>query len=460
MKRSFSAALWALILPALSIFAIPAFSQEGSTLSPLNAATPKLDVDEYRRLDYRIEPTTDGVTAAWIEVWDRPKLLSRISVPIRGHGQVQWRDGVERTPERLYVALRDPDAPMGCVDNCNYSAAEWAALRRDTSRADLMVGKSPEGEWEPPKLDSAFFRVLVGNGDRSFILRGRYFTTDTQVRLVEEDPGTGIWHWGDRCQSEFIHPWEIRVTVSGRSLTFGHRLAFRLEDNVDEASAGDVDLSQPIATLTVACSDSPVLDSVEPAKLSADAADKGDVPVKLRGRGFDSHSTLMREWWPVDYTGREPVAQSSQELQVMVGWPELRAAITDGQELRLFVKDSSDPCRLSESKAIEVLPTDTLRAYPAGKILTALPYPVPLMDAYSAEVMELQIIGEHFRANDTAVAYTDDYHSETKLSTQFVSSGELRAELPRELWRTHRLSYRFVISTRAGDRAVEIVEPD
>jgi hypothetical protein len=83
------------------------------------------------------------------------------------------------------------------------------------------------------------------------------------------------------------------------------------------------------------------------------------------------------------------------------------------------------------------------------------------MDAYSPQLMELQIIGENFRPNVTAVAYTDhDQSTETKLNTRFVSAQELRADLPRELWRTHRLSYRFVISTQAGDKAVEVVEGD
>ncbi len=294
MQRLFSVALWAFVLLAVSFCALPAMSQ---------AATPKLDVDDSRNLDYRIEPTTDGVSAAWIEVWDRPKLLSRVSVPVNSHGQVRWREGVEHTPERLYVALKDPDAPSNCVDNCNYSAAEWAALRRDATRADLMVGIGPKGEWEMPVLDSAVFRVPVGNGDHSFVLHGRYFTTSSRIRLNEEEPGTGIWQRGDYCQTEFIHPWELRVTVPGGNFTLGHRIAFALEETVGEASAGTVYLSQENAghnaTINVACLDSPVLDSVEPATLPADASipmpwvgEKG-VPVTLHGRGFSPSSTVI-----------------------------------------------------------------------------------------------------------------------------------------------------------------------
>ena len=468
MQRLFLVALCVFVLLALSFCALPAISQ---------AATPKLDVDDYRNLDYRIEPTTDGVSAAWIEVWDRPKLLSRISLPIKSHGQVRWREGVEHTPEQLYVALNDPDAPLHCVDNCNYSAAEWAALRRDATSADLMVGIGPEGEWEMPVLDAAVFRVPVGNGDHSFVLRGRYLTSSTRIRLIEEEPGTGIWRWGDYCQTEILHPWELHVTVPGRNLTFGHRLAFAVEESVGEASAETVYRSQAAhnAIINVACLDSPVLDSVEPATLPADASEpkpeageKG-VPVTLRGRGFGPSSTViidegsLGEWSPKNLefvSGLELL--SSQEMQIKVGSYDLWRAINDGQELRLSIGDSSHPCRLSESKTIQVLPSGTIRPDPVpGTILTVLPYPVPLMDAYSPELIELQIIGENFRPNVTAVAYADDIQSTpTKLNTRFVSSQELRADLPRELWRTHRLSYRFVISTHAGDKAVEVIEGD
>jgi hypothetical protein len=377
------------------------------------------------------------------------------------------------------VALNDPDAPLHCVDNCNYSAAEWAALLRDATRADLMVGIGPEGEWEMPVLDSAVFRVPVGNGDHSFVLRGSYFRTSTRIRLIEEEPGTGIWHWGDYCQTEFLHPWELRVTVPGRNLTLGHRLAFALEETVGEASAGTVYLSQENvrhnATINVACLDSPVLNSVEPATLPADASEpqpevgeKG-VPVTLRGRGFGPFSTVIigegllgERLLKNSEFGRAPKLLSPEEIQIMVDSYDLRWALNDGQELHVRVGDSSHPCRLSESKTIQVLPSGTIRPDPVpGTILTALPYPVPLMDAYSPQLMELQIIGENFRPNVTAVAYTDhDQSTETKLNTRFVSAQELRADLPRELWRTHRLSYRFVISTQAGDKAVEVVEGD
>jgi hypothetical protein len=114
MQRFFFGVVRALALLGLLTPTTQAFSQEGSILP---SPTPRLEVDDYRHLDYRIEPSIIGVNAAWIEVWDRPQLLSRINVPIKSRGRVEWRGGVDRAPDQLYVALIDPDAPLGCIDN-------------------------------------------------------------------------------------------------------------------------------------------------------------------------------------------------------------------------------------------------------------------------------------------------------------------------------------------------------
>jgi hypothetical protein len=72
---------------------------------------------------------------------------------------------------------------------------------------------------------------------------------------------------------------------------------------------------------------------------------------------------------------------------------------------------------------------------------------------------EITIIGRNFRSNDSIVASADEAEK-TKLPTQFVSSTELRVSLPRQLWREHRVSYRFVIVTSQGERATELYEDE
>jgi hypothetical protein len=72
---------------------------------------------------------------------------------------------------------------------------------------------------------------------------------------------------------------------------------------------------------------------------------------------------------------------------------------------------------------------------------------------------DVAVIGKNFRPNDFIVASIDE-GEKTKLPTQFVSSTELRVSLPRQIWREHRVSYRFVIVTAQGERATELYEDE
>jgi hypothetical protein len=72
---------------------------------------------------------------------------------------------------------------------------------------------------------------------------------------------------------------------------------------------------------------------------------------------------------------------------------------------------------------------------------------------------EVTVIGSNFRPNDSFIVSADQ-GEKTKLPTQFVSPTELRVSLPRQLWREHRVSYRFVIVTAEGERACELYEDE
>jgi hypothetical protein len=81
------------------------------------------------------------------------------------------------------------------------------------------------------------------------------------------------------------------------------------------------------------------------------------------------------------------------------------------------------------------------------------------MSAGGALAEEVTVIGTNFRPNDLIVASADQ-GEKTTLSTQFISSTELRVSLPRQIWREHRVSYRFVIVTPQGERATELYEDE
>ena len=63
---------------------------------------------------------TEGVRSAWIEVWDRPKRLSRQAVPVQREGEARCIgcEDAEQTPEELYISIFDPEVVSICIDYC------------------------------------------------------------------------------------------------------------------------------------------------------------------------------------------------------------------------------------------------------------------------------------------------------------------------------------------------------
>ena len=81
------------------------------------------------------------------------------------------------------------------------------------------------------------------------------------------------------------------------------------------------------------------------------------------------------------------------------------------------------------------------------------------MSAGGVAAEEVAVIGTNFRPNDSIVARADQ-GEKIKLATQFISPTELHVSLPRQIWREHRISYRFVIVTSQGERAMELYEDE
>jgi hypothetical protein len=95
-----------------------------------------------------------------------------------------------------------------------------------------------------------------------------------------------------------------------------------------------------------------------------------------------------------------------------------------------------------------------------GDILVTEPYPIPLIRQDAPKEMEFIVRGKNFRPNVTVVAGNDGSGVSTNLKTLFVSPEELHAWLPQAMWRVHRLSFRFVVRMKEGERAVEIQAPE
>ena len=111
--------------------------------------------------------------------------------------------------------------------------------------------------------------------------------------------------------------------------------------------------------------------------------------------------------------------------------------------------------QFSAPAELRVLPSAKFkrRSLPAA-IRALTPYPVPMMDFRSPQFLILEVSGDNFRPNDV-VAFDNKLSGWTRLKTQYISPHRLRAWLPRDSWRKHRLSFRLIVQTSAGLCAAE-----
>jgi hypothetical protein len=80
------------------------------------------------------------------------------------------------------------------------------------------------------------------------------------------------------------------------------------------------------------------------------------------------------------------------------------------------------------------------------------------MDSRSDASVLLTVHGENFAPGESVLA--DNGEKEVKLKTLYVSPQELRAWLPRDLWRDHRLRFRLVVRTAMGRCIADVLEDD
>ncbi len=468
-------------LPALALAQKPSNSQRGS----LNGPHPVIEIENpkppsqkpHRKKDpagptvqlrYRIVPNTSGVTSARIEIWDRPDLLAKLPVKVAKTGEATWADTSAPTPSRLDFTLIDPDAPRSCGLTCDDADTE--------SQSVAVAGDVP------PSFTSDPVRVRAGAETMSVDLDGRFFTPSTKVLLAEPTPKKDVWKAWEFVATDYVDTNKIHVTIPWSYLASSHKLVlwpFNL-DEVEEAQGNGLPLNgteqkTPVGggaqkIIYVASGASPVLTRLDPAQLSADASDRAEAKVVLHGGGFTSASVVL--------VGRDPFEEnvsrnprlvispkylSPEALEIYIPTSQLRfsnLAYSEPGPIRIWVRNAGNGFQISESRDIQILPTAKLPPPPPrGIILAISPSPLTLMTANGPPGEEVTVVGSNFRPNDSIIGSADQ-GEKTKLPTQFISSTELRVSLPRELWREHRISYRFVIVTAQGERASELYEDE
>jgi hypothetical protein len=480
------AMLFLLLLPAFALAQESADSRRRAHTGP----APQIEIESPRpakhkshkkdpvgpagetvQIKYRISPTTTGVTSARIEVWDRPDLLVKIPVRVAKSGEVTWIDTSAPTPTRLDFTLINPAAPRSCLDACTGANAppEGSAI-------------TVAGEDVPPSFRADPIRVRAGSETMTVDLDGSFFTASTRVLLAEPTSTKEIWKAWEFLAVEFIDATKLRITVPWTYLASARELVlwpFNL-DEVESAQGNGLPLNgteqkTPLGGGTreivyVASPTSPVLTGLDPAQLAANASDRAEATVMLRGSGFTRSSSVV--------AGRDPLEDnvlnnpplilkprfiSPEALEIRIPASQLRRPDIPYSErgpIRVWVTNPDGGLLISEPRDIQILPTDKLPPVPRpGTILAISPASLPLMTADGPPGVEVTVIGQNFRADDSILASADE-SEKVKLSTQFISPTELRVSLPRELWREHRVSYRFVIVTPQGERASELYEDE
>jgi hypothetical protein len=383
-----------------------------------------------------------------VEVWDRPGLLFRKRVPVQATGQVVWAPKREPadTPLALWIQVDDPQ------------------FHRDVSDPSAMVGTAGPVEGGPvPELIAQSTVIEEGTQSPTVLLKGKNFgENNTRIMLLEQE-GPQVWIVRDYLPSILTDLQHISVQIPSGYLLKPTVLRLEAVRPGDE-SGYQVGMRAGggfhHATVHVMSRDRPVLSGVDPSQVSA-LGGQGGVPIRILGSGFTNESqVLISEQGGIDFSSAsKPVFISANELQVTVRDDQLRTASSvPDADFQLWVQNG-DGQHVSDPQTLTLVPNSEYPLAGARRpsIVSVSPYPVPLMDQRTSGDLLLKIYGENFEDGDIVVANDGELHArDGTLRTEFISSQQLNAWLPHELWRSHRLSFRLNAQTSSGMCSVEV----
>ena len=479
-----------LVLLLFSIRIAPAQAQgvwDSGEISPAgshNQAVPQLRVQKdwlQYTLGYRVSDPAQ-TKDAWIEVWDRPLLLFRQQVSVLG-GKMLWEDDTEAPPNKLEIALLDPDFKPEyiCFDECDPPEDQ----KKIFPTSNLIVGIGPDGDPPYPELQMQSSRVITGAGGFQTVLSGLYLNPADRLIIAEFDPVKRTYKHLQFLPFEFLDLYHVKVSVPSFLLQQPRVLVFSvmlpLEDGREQEPVFDGTFkgglpgtSHDNATLIVARSESPTIDSLDPKDMRAGAdefqntAATGEqqssyedhgVHIRVHGQGFDRDSQVFMGADPFSGQRLPTEFLSPQELRFWVESGKFKGSISF--TMPIWVSNQKESCAISNPIPFNILPAIGVPIpVPAGDIMFTEPYPIPLIRQDAPKEVEFVVRGKNFRPNVTVVASNNGGGEFANLKTLFVSPEELRAWLPQSMWRIHRLSFRFVVQTVKGESAVEIQEPE
>jgi hypothetical protein len=443
----------------LSIFFLPTLAMAQAPLLTIQPMYPTSGPDTRDRLEYSIVPTK-GVSAAWIEVWDRPKLLMRTSAEVSEHGQILMPDYEKpENPDALRIAVYDPQAPRYNIDSF-----EAPAVVHGDTVSETVIGVSEPQYWETPDLYGAVAqRVAAGTDKTELIVMGHGFSSKTQVLLVDEHfEDTQPGHSGrfahtvlDTLNTQFVDMCRLRIALPGADLLRPAHLQLYVTNSIaeDVLEQDGTSLGDRAESLYLAKPDSPVIEKVGPVVSGKSAEER---TMTLWGKNFTPQLAV--------HLGRDPGSLDSWRLDTAVLSPTELQVRFEGNLTHanlLWVADDEDETRVSEPAEFHPAPSASRKAEPETAIICSVtPYPFEMLQPNSPKVRRLQVRGYHFRPDDEVVVKTEYGKGDVRLKTTFVSAEELLAWFPRDLWRVHKITFRLVVRAGAKYYYTEIPSTD
>jgi len=214
--------------------------------------------------------------------------------------------------------------------------------------------------------------------------------------------------------------------------------------------------------ILVASATSPVLRSVSPKFDNREGVQRKLLALTVRGRGFTKDSTVYAGYGPGVAMHYAQMVLSTE----LVSSTELRAVVNEsyqdlldeqlwwqGDKPRMWVVGSEGRHELSDFLDVDFAEAHAMQRPQTALITSISPFPIKPMNEHSPEELRIIIRGENFLPEDKV--NLDVYYfgpHEVGARTEYVSPTELRAWIPRNIWRQHQITYRLVVETTSGER--------
>jgi hypothetical protein len=402
-------------------------------------------------LTYNLE-RPEKVSNVRIEGWDRPTLLFRTQVTKKKTGKVVWKpnenEQIPHTPFALRVKLSVPNDVIA------------------TERSRVLIGSAgPADDRASPNLLPDDVILQEGRGSTFVTAKGNDLGEQNTVILLMEEESPGVWIAREYLPATLVDLSHVGVEIPSGYLSKPTRLRleamspgddseFTVGSRVDEGFFSRDFNQHNFITIYVMSKDRPAFSKIEPSVVEFEG--EADVPARIFGSGFTAESRVLASFPALDdrYV-LTPTFISDRELQLSI--PSYLLAGRGGEPLGLLVRNGDDQ-HISDPQLLSVRRTPESDSAGANQpwIKSVSPYPVPLMDSSGPAGIFLKVLGENFTKDNGVIMDSGVLGPTAELKTRFISSQELTAWLPRDLWRSHQLFFKLLAQTSTGVCAAEV----